>query len=141
MDTAGVVALDQVFPAFADTGHWRVALTIADKPLAAYNVQVEEFVPERMRVTATPKQKQVLIGQKVAFDVSAQYLFGGSAMDSGVELTCQVEPQRFKPEDKGDLVYGVEPKGKPVALGASRDQLDPAGKACRERAEVGVRLG
>jgi len=42
---AGVIALDQVFPAFADTGHWRAALTVADKPLASLDLQVEEFVP------------------------------------------------------------------------------------------------
>jgi uncharacterized protein YfaS (alpha-2-macroglobulin family) len=132
---AGLVVFDQAFPAFADTGHWRVALTVADKPLAGYDLQVEEFVPERMRVTATPKQAQVLIGQKVAFDVTAQYLFGGSAVDSGVELTCSVEPQRWRPDENGDLTYGVEPRGKAVSLGESRDQLDPAGKvtiACPE---------
>jgi uncharacterized protein YfaS (alpha-2-macroglobulin family) len=134
-NAAGVVALDHAFPAFADTGHWRIALAVADKPLASHDLQVEEFVPERMRVTATPRQPQVLIGQKVAFDVAAHYLFGGSAMDSGVELTCAVEPKRFDPDENGDLTYGVPPKGKPVSLGESRDQLDPAGKvtvACPE---------
>jgi len=124
---AGVVALDQVFPAFADTGHWRVAMTVADKPLAAQDLQVEEFVPERMRVSVTPKQPEQLIGEKAVFDVAAQYLFGGSAVDSGVELTCSVEPQTFEPQDNGDLTYGVPPKGKPVALGETRDQLDPKG--------------
>jgi len=134
---AGVVDFDQVFPAFADTGHWRVAMTVADKPLASYDLQVEEFVPERMRVTATPKQSELLIGQPAVFDISAQYLFGGSALESGVELTCAVEPERFAPEDNGDLTYGVAPKGKAVSLGASRAQLDPSGKttlACPDSA-------
>jgi uncharacterized repeat protein (TIGR01451 family) len=134
-NAAGELAFDQVFPPFADTGHWNVALTVADKPLTAYDLQVEEFVPERMKVTAAPRQAEVLLGQKVAFDVTAQYLFGGSAVDSGVELTCSVEPERWKPEENGDLTYGVAPKGKPVALGESKDQLDPSGKvtiACPE---------
>ncbi|MBC7977871.1 MAG: hypothetical protein H7138_23060, partial [Myxococcales bacterium] len=67
-------------------------------------------------------------GGTVAFDVSAKYLFGGSAVDSGVELTCAVEPDRFEPAENGELTYGVPPKGKSVALGQSRDQLDPSGK-------------
>ena len=50
-NAAGVIAFDHALPAFADTGHWRVQLTVADKPLAAYDLQVEEFVPERMKVT------------------------------------------------------------------------------------------
>ena len=51
---AGIINLDQAFPAFADTGHWRVQLDVAEKTLAAYDLQVEEFVPERLKVTATP---------------------------------------------------------------------------------------
>jgi uncharacterized protein YfaS (alpha-2-macroglobulin family) len=126
---AGVVAFDQSFPAFADTGHWQVAMTVADKPLVSYQLHVEEFVPERMRVTEVAQQPELLIGQPVAFEVSAQYLFGGSALDSGVELTCAVEPAQFAPEDNGDLTYGLAPRGKPVSLGEARAQLDPTGKA------------
>ena len=125
---AGELAFDQVFPPFADTGHWHVAMTVADKPLAADDLQVEEFVPERMKVTVVPKQAELLASGKATFDVAAQYLFGGSAVDSGVELTCSVEPDRFKPEENGDLTYGVPPKGKPVSLGEARGQLDPSGK-------------
>ncbi|HUJ57480.1 MAG TPA: MG2 domain-containing protein [Kofleriaceae bacterium] len=127
-NAAGVIALDQAFPAFADTGHWQVELAVADKPLASYDLQVEEFVPERMKVDVVASKSDVLIGEKVAFDVSAQYLFGGSAIDSGVELTCTIEPERFAPEDNADLTYGVEPKGKPVNIGDAKAQLDPAGK-------------
>ena len=127
-NAAGMINVDHQLPAFADTGHWRVALSVAEKPLAAYDVQVEEFVPERMKVTAAPKKANVLIGDKIAIDVTAQYLFGGTAADSGVELTCAAEPTRFSPPENADLTYGVEPKGKAVNLGeATKDQLDPNG--------------
>ncbi len=128
-NAAGMINIDQALPAFADTGHWRVALAVAEKPLAAYDVQVEEFVPERMKVTAAPKQPDLLIGDKIAIDVSAQYLFGGSAADSGVELACTAAPTRFAPAQHADLTYGVEPNGKPVTLGeATKDQLDSKGE-------------
>ncbi|HEX3764855.1 MAG TPA: MG2 domain-containing protein, partial [Kofleriaceae bacterium] len=124
---AGMIALDQAFPAFADTGHWRVAMTVADKPLAAQDLLVEEFVPERMRVSVTPGKPALLAGDKPVFDVAAQYLFGGTAVDSGVELDCAVEPAQFKPDDNGDLTYGVPARGKPVQLAQTKDQLDPRG--------------
>ncbi|HEX3482074.1 MAG TPA: MG2 domain-containing protein, partial [Kofleriaceae bacterium] len=124
---AGMVALDQVFPAFADTGHWRVAMTVADKPLAAQDLQVEEFVPERMRVSVAPQKPALLAGDKPVFDVSAQYLFGGTAVDSGVELDCSIAPAAFQPEDNGDLTYGVPARGKPVHLDQTKGQLDPRG--------------
>lgn len=135
-NAAGVIAFDHALPAFADTGHWRVAMTVADKPLASYDLQVEEFVPERMKVTIAGKHDDALVGSPLGFDVTARYLFGGSAVDSGVELSCTVEPDRFSPAQNADLTYGVEPKGKAVSLGeASRGQLDFDGKltiACPE---------
>ena len=137
-NAAGVIALDEAFPAFADTGHWRVELAVADKPLASYDLAVEEFVPERMKVTATPKHPEALVDSKVEIDVGAHYLFGGNALDSGVELDCSIEPARFVPKDNADLVYGVAPKGKKVALAESRDQLDIKGQvslACGEGKE------
>ena len=91
-------------------------------------MQVEEFVPERMKVTAATKQPDLLAGGKVLIDVTALYLFGGSAADSGVELTCTMEPAKFEPKENADLTYGVMPKGKAVSLGeAAKDQLDPKG--------------
>ena len=129
-NAAGEIAIDHALPAFADTGHWRVAMTVADKPLVAYDLQVEEFVPERMRVTAAPEQPDVQAGQPVNVDVTAQYLFGGSAAGSGIELTCSVEPTRFAPKENGELTYGVAPKGKAVSLGTStKSALDPKGTA------------
>jgi hypothetical protein len=133
---AGVLAIDHVLPPFADTGHWRVALAVADKPLGAYDVQVEEFVPERMKVTAAPKKPDLLVTDVVSVAVTAQYLFGGSAADSGVELSCSVEPAAFTPKENADLTYGVPAKGKAVNLGEpTKDQLDPKGTieiACPE---------
>ncbi|HEU4611549.1 MAG TPA: MG2 domain-containing protein, partial [Kofleriaceae bacterium] len=135
-NAAGVISFDHALPAFADTGHWRVSMTVADKPLASYDLQVEEFVPERMKVTIASKAEDALVGTNLAFDVSARYLFGGSAVDSGVELTCAIEPARFSPAQNQDLTYGVEPRGKAVSLGeATRGQLDLAGHltiACPE---------
>ena len=49
-------------------------------------------------------------------DIAARYLFGGSALDSGVQLDCALAPAAFAPKDNAELSYGVLPKGKPVAL-------------------------
>src|SRR6185437_9764686 len=123
------LALDHQLPVFADTGHWRVQLAVADKPLGDYDVQVEEFVPERMKVTLAPKQPDLLVGQPLAFSVSAQYLFGGSAANSGVELACMAAPAQFAPPANTDYTYGVRPRGKPVNLGEpTKDQLDAKGR-------------
>ena len=127
-NAAGVVAIDHTLPNFADTGHWRVQITVADKVLSSYDVQVEEFVPERMKVTIAAQKSEALIGTPLTFDVGANYLFGGTAMDSGVELLCTVSPEQFTPEDNSDLTFGIPPRGKPVSLGEARGQLDMKGQ-------------
>ncbi|HEY3807703.1 MAG TPA: MG2 domain-containing protein [Kofleriaceae bacterium] len=127
-NAAGMLSIDQQLAVFADTGHWRVQLEVAGNSLGDYDVQVEEFVPERMKVTLAPKQPDLLVGQPLTFAVSAQYLFGGSAADSGVELSCTAEPVQFAPPANTDFLYGVRPRGKQVNLGdPEKDQLDAKG--------------
>ena len=141
-NASGVVALDQVFPNFADTGHWRAELAVADRPLGSYDLQVEEFVPERMKVDATATKSDVLTGEKIGFDVSARYLFGGSAADSGVQLECQLHPATFEPKDNGDFIYGIAPRGKRIDMAEARDQLDLKGQvaiACGDSPTGGLR--
>jgi alpha-2-macroglobulin len=127
-NAAGVLAIDHALPPFADTGRWTVQLAVAGKPLASYGVQVEEFVPERMAVTIVPRTPELLAGAKAEFDVAARYLFGGTAIDSGVQLDCSVAPAAFEPAHNSEYVYGSPPRGKPVTLAQVKQQLDPAGK-------------
>jgi hypothetical protein len=127
-NAAGMISIDHLLPVFADTGHWRVQLAVADRALAAYDLEVEEFVPERMKVTIAPKAADVLVGAPLAFSVSAVYLFGGSAAESGVELGCTSEAVEFTPPANTDYTYGVRPRGKPVNFGEpTKDQLGPLG--------------
>jgi uncharacterized protein YfaS (alpha-2-macroglobulin family) len=126
---AGLLTIDHTFPAFADTGHYRVELVVADRPLASHPLQVEEFVPERMKVTAAARRSDVALGDEVAFEVVARYLFGGTAAGSPVEITCRLEHERFEPGENADFTYGVEPSGKPVTLGQEKTTLDDTGGA------------
>ena len=61
-NAAGLVALDLPFEAFQDTGSYHVALRVADREVAAYGLQVEEFVPERMKVTAAVDKPRLPAG-------------------------------------------------------------------------------
>ena len=65
---AGLIVLDHPFAAFADTGGWRVELAVADRPVSQHVLQVEEFVPERMKVTLAPVagKEDLLAGDEAA---------------------------------------------------------------------------
>lgn len=104
---AGMVSLDLPFDAFADTGKWTIDLEVADSPIATSVIQVEEFVPERMRVEATAKKTTSGFEDEVEIDIAARYLFGGSAVGSDVQMTCELAPTTFRPKLNAGYTYGV----------------------------------
>lgn len=141
---AGLVALDQPFEAFQDTGRYRVTLSVADREVASYGFNVEEFVPERMKVTAATESPGYLQGVEIPVAVEAAYLFGGSAEGSPVELNCRLLPSNFKPKENAQFTYGLwrqdgkEPR--PVVLGQAKGALDAKGQAvlnCPAQAAMG----
>ncbi|WNG45620.1 hypothetical protein F0U60_17070 [Archangium minus] len=129
---AGLVSLDVPFEAYQDTGAYRVVLSVAGKQVVAYGLNVEEFVPERMKVTARTEKPGYVQGEEVPLTVEAAYLFGGSAENSPVEVTCRLEPSVFRPKDNAQYAYGVwRPEGsdvKATVLGQVKAELDAKGQ-------------
>jgi uncharacterized protein YfaS (alpha-2-macroglobulin family) len=130
---AGLLALDVPFEAFAETGVYAVQLAVADRQVAARSLNVEEFVPERMKVQVAAERAGYALGEEVPVDVQAAYLFGGSAADSPVEVACRLEAAAFRPRENAQLTYGVWRAGgqepKPVTLGQVKAELDAQGQA------------
>ncbi len=135
-NAAGVIALDQPFAAFQDTGRYSVRLRVADRDVASYGFSVEEFVPERMKVTAAAKAPGYQQGTAIPVDVEAAYLFGGSAEGSEVELTCRLDPVVFAPKQNTQYTYGLwrQDGGTPrsVTLGQAKGTLDAKGQVLLE---------
>ncbi|MCB9777435.1 MAG: hypothetical protein H6742_02600 [Alphaproteobacteria bacterium] len=113
-NAGGMVAADVPFADFATTGPWRVALEVGDSELGSATFAVEEFVPERMAVQVEglpgPGGDGWLSTEPVPFQIDARWLFGGSAGDSRVEVTCQLRPGSFQPDGgtgQGRWSYGL----------------------------------
>ncbi|QSQ18707.1 DUF11 domain-containing protein [Pyxidicoccus parkwayensis] len=141
---AGLVALDVPFEAFQDTGRYRVTLKVADRDVATYGLSVEEFVPERMKVTARTEKEGYVQGEEVPVAVEAAYLFGGSAEGSPVEVACRLVPSEFKPKENAQYAYGVWRQDggplRPVTLGQVKGTLDAKGQTllrCPAQAATG----
>ncbi|MCE9666610.1 MG2 domain-containing protein [Myxococcus stipitatus] len=148
-NAAGLVSLDVRFEAFQDTGHYRVQLKVANRDVASYAFNVEEFVPERMKVTAkVAQQAGYAQGVEIPVAVEAAYLFGGSAEGSPVELSCRLVPSTFKPKENAQYTYGLWRQGgkepSPVTLGQVKGTLDAKGQAllnCPSQAATGALRG
>lgn len=130
---AGWVNLDTEFPAFAATGRYELRLEAGERKIGQHRFQVEEFVPERMKVEATSADPHYLLGEEMQIAVSARYLFGGVPAEHKVELGCDLEPSIFAPKQNASYHYGVwQPEDKPLrplSLGTVESELDTAGEA------------
>ncbi|MBM66649.1 MAG: hypothetical protein CMH55_10485, partial [Myxococcales bacterium] len=93
---------------FADTGTYNTRLSVGDKLISSYTFKVEEFVPERMKVTAEMARKAFGPGEPVTANITARYLFGGSAKGSPIDGQWTLSPSAFRPSKNGDYRYGPE---------------------------------
>ena len=132
-DAAGMLVSGLALTDFATTGTYRAALVAGERTLGEATFAVEEFVPERMAVTATAPEGGVRTRELAPVSISAQWLFGGSAADSRVELTCTAEVAPFRPAKNSGYHYGpaeieADARPRPVPLGTIEGVLDEAGQ-------------
>ncbi|MFV0449081.1 MAG: alpha-2-macroglobulin family protein [Vibrio sp.] len=61
-------------------------------PVNVFRFQVEEFTPERMELTVTPKQETVYADDEVQYDLSGRYLFGSPANNNQLKTFVSYGP-------------------------------------------------
>jgi uncharacterized protein YfaS (alpha-2-macroglobulin family) len=85
-------------------GTWRVNAYTDPKgsPVGQVSFLVEDYVPERLEMTLTPKIEALRPGQPAAIDVAARYLYG--APGSGLDVSGEVSVA----EAKGNGIKGLE---------------------------------
>ncbi|MFB6350270.1 MAG: alpha-2-macroglobulin, partial [Bradymonadaceae bacterium] len=103
---AGAFSFSYELGELAPTGRWRLTATVGGTQIGTHSFFVEEFVPERMKVSVDPSTKHVVAGKPAEFSVDAKYLFGASAKGSRVKTTCTVRPTEFAPEGREEYHYG-----------------------------------
>ncbi|HUT34060.1 MAG TPA: alpha-2-macroglobulin [Planctomycetota bacterium] len=84
-------------PSHALTGRYTVEVRLpGDKAaIGSHTFQVEEFMPDRMKVTLTAKEQRWKAGDEVAVAVKATHLFGSPAADRQVEARCEFIASTF----------------------------------------------
>ncbi|MCA9492514.1 MAG: hypothetical protein KC621_21420, partial [Myxococcales bacterium] len=129
-NAAGMVTTDLPFGDYASTGRYRVVAEVGDEQVGETTFQVEEFVPERLAVKATPRSEGSLPNEPVDIEVSGQWLFGGSAEGSGVELTCNLVPSTYAPPNYDGWSFGpawLTTRPSAMTLGTVHGELDDKG--------------
>jgi uncharacterized protein YfaS (alpha-2-macroglobulin family) len=131
-DAAGVITADFGFGDYAATGRYRVTAEVGGQPVGETTFQIEEFVPERLKVTAAAVAAGHLPDAPMDVAVTGEWLFGGPASGARVEGICTLEPSTFAPAGFDGWSFGpayltVLPSA--VSLGTVNGQLDDDGKA------------
>ncbi|UYZ57552.1 alpha-2-macroglobulin family protein [Hymenobacter latericus] len=114
-------------------------LTGNDVLLTSRKISVEEFIPDRLKVTVTAAPKVVQPGQTVRAAVLAQNLFGPPATDRKFEVEFSLKQKAFEPKEYADYNFsirsGVERRNQ---YGGEEPESE---SALNERFEKAVREG
>jgi len=99
--TAGERTMDAVdfeIPTFAPTGRYAVIARIGeDYIIGQTDIMVEEFMPDRIKVTATTSKYIYAAGDTIDIEAEAKFLFGPPAKGHRVSGSVTIESDLFKP--------------------------------------------
>ncbi len=107
MSQAGLAEFMIQTEPYERTGNHQLHLKLADRVVGTYRFQLEEFVPDRIKVqlenlSAEDNQGSLELG----FDVQASYLFGAPAATLPAEVRVFLEPSSYVSAQHPDFTFG-----------------------------------
>ncbi len=92
-------------PDYALTGNYIAKMKIADRVVGSIRFQVEEFMPDRMKVALTSDKSSYKLGDELNLEVNAINLFGPPAVGRKVQASLQLKAVQLTGSD------GILPSG------------------------------
>ena len=121
-------------PASAPTGRWLLEARLdpaAKRPDTAWQFQVEEFLPERMKLDLKAPEQVLTGGAELAIEVEGNYLYGAPAAGNTLQASATTERQRLAlPHSWPGFIFGdVADDTARQRQDMGESTLDDAGKA------------
>ena len=127
-------------PDYALTGNYIAKMKIADQVVGRVQFQVEEFMPDRMKVDITTDKSTYKLGEVLDIEVNAINLFGPPAVGRKVQASCQLKAVPFVVSDDTlppgtdatkwrSFVFGNTKKFDSQRIELGEAKTDAAGKA------------
>ena len=92
---SGACDVQILIPDYALTGSYIAKMRIADRVVGSTQFQVEEFMPDRMKVALTVDKTTYKLGDELDIEVTAINLFGPPAVGRKVQVACVLEAAPF----------------------------------------------
>ncbi len=84
-------------PDYAQTGTYFAELYVNSKEMiGSYKLKVEEFVPDKLRLSVGTDLKKYLPSEKVKIKIDAEFLFGAKASGLKYEADIQLQSRKYK---------------------------------------------
>ncbi|RYY90361.1 MAG: alpha-2-macroglobulin family protein [Chitinophagaceae bacterium] len=117
-------------PVSAITGSYSLELySTNDVLLATKSFNVEEFVPDRIKVTAKLDKQSYVPGEQAALSVNAVNFFGPPAANRNYELEVQVRGKAFVPDDFEGYDFSLSEAGTIRDKEVKEGKTDASGNA------------
>ena len=93
-------------PDYAQTGKYRALLIVADQVIGETTFSVEDFMPERIKVTTKSNKNEYSAGENAAIQVEGVTLFGPPASGRRTAMRLKLEPDTFSPPGFQSYSFG-----------------------------------
>ncbi|MBC8185948.1 Ig-like domain-containing protein [candidate division KSB1 bacterium] len=111
LNDQGAVEFDMQIPGYAKTGKYSALLKIGEKEeIGRTEFNVEEFVPDRMKVKLLTEKDSYRAGERLNIDIEAVTLFGPPASGRQVQADIEIEEQAFSPLKYKSFVFRDDKK-------------------------------
>jgi len=126
----GACEFEIELPNYAQTGQYLAKLMLTEEEeLGRLQFSVEEFIPDRIKVTLTTPKDSYRPGETVPLTVVARNLFGPPAAGRKVEATCTLEEQPFSHSKFTSYQFGDPDKSfKKMEIKLGEAKLDTGGR-------------
>lgn len=116
-------------PEYALTGRYRASLLLGDESeIGQTQFSIEEFVPDRMKVTLSTEEQAYRPGEEVRVKVQGLTLFGPPASGRRLQTKVEIEELPFSPPDYQSFSFGEATKSfTPVKAELEEHVLDAEG--------------
>ena len=106
LNEQGSFELSFTLPEYAQTGGYSAEVYTGSKQLiGSYKLNVEEFVPDKIRVNVKSDKEKTKPGDKVTINTTAEFLFGAPAAEMKYETDIQLNHKSFSSKNYPGYVF------------------------------------
>ncbi len=106
--------------------------TSNDVMLASKSISVEEFMPDRIKVTSSLDRKSLLPGESTKLTINAMNYFGPPAANRNYELEIQMKEKYFSPEKYSKYDFSLAERNSYYESIVREGTMDEQGNAVEE---------